>query len=296
MRVLVTGAAGHIGGFVLDDLLARGHQVVATDLVPVDDPRVECVHTGDLRDPQLVRKAMDGAEAVVHLGAIPHPNSDDDGALFATNCLTAHRVLDEAGRHGIGRVVAASSLSAVGLAWSPVPQSPRYVPVDEEHPTLVQDPYGLSKIVLEEIARATHRRYGTDIVCLRFPFTGTGERLTRQLEAVRSDPAAHRRDLWGWLDTRDAAESIRRSLETELRGCHVLNVAAADTSSPLATAALMAQHHPGVPAFAELAGHSSLFDTGACARLLGFAPRHGWRTGPPLLTEETPEATPQGEN
>ncbi|WP_046499925.1 NAD-dependent epimerase/dehydratase family protein [Streptomyces odonnellii] len=274
MRVLVTGAAGHIGQFVRDNLLARGHLVVATDLIPVDDPRAEAVHTGDLRDPGLVRKAMDGADAVVHLGAIPHPKSDDASDLFATNCLTAHRVLDEAGRCGVRRVVAASSMAAVGLAWSPVPQSPRYVPLDEEHPTLVQDPYGLSKIVLEETARATHRRYGTDIVCLRFPFTGTGQRLRLQLDAVRADPAAHRMDLWGWLDTRDAAEAVRRALETELSGCHVLQVTARDTSSPVPTAELMQRYHPGVPAFAELAGHGSLFDTGACARLLGFVPRY----------------------
>lgn len=289
MRVLVTGAAGHIGRYVRDELLAHGYAVAATDLVPVDDPRLTSVHTGDLQDPCLVRKAMDGAEAVVHLGAIPHPNSDDDSALFATNCLTAHRVLDEAGRCGVRRVVAASSLSAVGLAWSPVPQSPRYVPLDEEHPTLVQDPYGLSKIVLEETARATHRRYGTDLVCLRFPFTGTGERLTRQLAAVREDPAAHRTDLWGWLDTRDAATAVRHALEADLRGCHVLNVAAPDTSSPLTTAALMEQHHPGVPAFAAFGEHGSLFDSTACARLLGFVPRYGWRTGPPHPTEENPQ-------
>ncbi|MFD3921622.1 NAD-dependent epimerase/dehydratase family protein [Streptomyces sp. NPDC058595] len=274
MRVLVTGAAGHIGGHVIDDLLAHGHRIVATDLVPVDGPRLDRVHTGDLSDPGLVRDAMAGADAVVHLGAIPHPNSDDDSALFATNCLTAHRVLDEAGRTGVRRVVAASSLAAVGLAWSPRPQSPRYVPLDEEHPTLVQDPYGLSKVVLEETARATHRRHGTDIVCMRFPFTGTGERLARQLAAVRDDPAAHRADLWGWLDTRDAARAVRYALHAELTGCHVLNVAADDTSSPLPTAQLLDEHHPGVPYFAELTGHASLFDTTACARLLGFAPKH----------------------
>ncbi|MET4921400.1 NAD(P)-dependent oxidoreductase [Streptomyces sp. PSRA5] len=274
MRVLVTGAAGHIGGHVIDDLLAHGHRIVATDLVPVDDPRLDRVHTGDLRDPELVRDAMADADAVVHLGAVPHPNSDDDSALFATNCLTAHRVLDEAGRTGVRRVVAASSLAAVGLAWSPKPQSPRYVPLDEEHPTLVQDPYGLSKLALEETARATHRRHGTDIVCMRFPFTGTGERLARQLAAVRRDPAAHRMDLWGWLDTRDAARAVRYALLAELTGCHVLNVAADDTSSPVPTAQLLEEHHPGVPYFAELTGHASLFDTSACARLLGFAPRH----------------------
>lgn len=277
MRVLVTGAAGHIGGHVLDELLGAGHTVLATDLRPVRDPRPERVHTGDLRDLELVREAMDGAEAVVHLGAIPHPNSPDPSALFATNCLTAHRVLEEAGRAGVRRVVAASSVSAVGLAWSPVPLSPAYVPLDEEHPLLVRDPYGLSKVVLEEAARAAHRQWGMDVVCLRFPFTGSGERLERQLAAVAQAPAAHRGDLWAWLHTRDAAAALRRAVEAELSGCHVLNVTAPDTSSPLTSAELMDRFHPGVPAFATLSGHTSLYDNTACTRLLGFAPRRGWR-------------------
>ncbi|MGQ4511039.1 NAD-dependent epimerase/dehydratase family protein [Streptomyces sp. DW26H14] len=278
MRVLVTGAAGHIGGYVLDELLAAGHAVVATDLVPVEDPRLKRVHTGDLQDAELVAEAMEGVSAVVHLGAIPHPNLPDASALFAANCLTAHRVLDEAGRTGVRRVVAASSLSALGLAWAPTPQSPRYVPLDEEHPVAAQDPYGLSKAVLEEIARATHRRYGTDVVCMRLPFVGAGERLAEHLTEVAADPGGRNPgELWGWLDTRDAAEAMRRAVEADLHGCHVINVAAADTASPVPTAELLARYHPGVPAFAELPGHTGLFDVGACAELLGFVPRRGWR-------------------
>ncbi|GHH72951.1 UDP-glucose 4-epimerase [Streptomyces sulfonofaciens] len=277
MRILVTGAAGHIGRHVLDELLGAGHTVVATDRVPLDDPRPERVHIGDLQDPALVRDAMEGAEAVVHLGAIPHPDPADPSALFAANCHTAHRVLEEAGRAGVRRVAAASSLSAVGLAWSPVPVSPLYVPLDEDHPTLVRDSYGLSKLVLEEVARTAHRLWGTDIVCLRFPFTGTGERLERQLAAVAADPGAHRHDMWAWLDTRDAAAALRRAVEADLPGCHVITVAAADTSSPLTSAELMDTYHPGVPAFLPLADHTALYDTTACARLLGFRPRHGWR-------------------
>ncbi|MCF3962834.1 NAD-dependent epimerase/dehydratase family protein [Streptomyces fuscigenes] len=278
MRVLVTGAAGHIGRYVLDELLAAGHDVVATDRVPLEDDRLERVHTGDLQDAKLVTEAMEGAQAVVHLGAIPHPNLPDGSALFAANCLTAHRVLDEAGRTGVRRVVAASSLSALGLAWAPTPQSPRYVPVDEEHPLVVQDPYGLSKAVLEDIARATHRRHGTDIVCLRFPFVGAGERLERHLAAVADDPGGRNPgELWGWLDTRDAAEAVRRALTADVHGCHVVNVAATDTASPVPTAELMARHHPGVPVFAELPGHTGLFDVSTCAALLGFVPSRRWR-------------------
>lgn len=277
MRVLVTGAAGHIGGHVTDELLDAGHEVVLTDLLPADEPRAAAVRTGDLRDADLVAEAMDGVQAVVHLGAIPHPNVDDAGAMFAANCLSAHRVFDQAGRTGVRRVVAASSMAAVGLAWSPVPVSPAYVPLDERHPVVVRDPYGLSKVVLEQIAATAHRRYGLDAVCMRFPFTGTGDRLDHFLAACAADPAAQRHDLWGWLDTRDAARAVRLAVEGDIRGCHVVNVTAADTTSAVPSAQLMAEHHPGVPVPASVTGHGSLFDTRACSDLLGFVPQHTWR-------------------
>jgi nucleoside-diphosphate-sugar epimerase len=279
MRVLVTGAGGHIGTFVIRELASAGHELILTDRVPFDAPATAQVFVGDLRDAELVRKAVADAQAVVHLGAIPHPNTDDPSTLFATNCLTAHRVLDEAGRAGVHRIVAASSLAAVGLAWSPIPVAPQYLPLDEEHPLLVSDPYGLSKVVLEETARSTRLRWGTDIVCLRLPFTGTGHRLALQLADVAADPGAHRRDLWSWLDTRDAAAVIRRAVEADITGCHVLNVAAPDTSCLLRTSELLRQHLPGVPVFAHLPGRTSLIDTKACADLLDFVPRHSRPSG-----------------
>ncbi|MFI0719594.1 NAD-dependent epimerase/dehydratase family protein [Streptomyces sp. NPDC021224] len=278
MRILVTGAAGHIGGHVTEELLTAGHELVLTDLLPVDEPRALRVHTGDLQDADLVSKAVDGVDAVVHLGAIPHPNVPDHSAMFAANCLSAHRVFDEAGRSGVRRVVAASSMAAAGLAWSPVPVSPSYVPLDEGHPSLVRDPYGLSKVVLEEIARTAHRRWGLDAVCMRFPFTGTGDRLADFLATCAADPAAQRHDLWGWLHTDDAARAIRLAVEGDVTGCHVVNVTAADTTSAVPSAELMAAHHPGVPVPPSVTGHASLFDTTACTDLLGFVPRLTWRT------------------
>jgi nucleoside-diphosphate-sugar epimerase len=158
-----------------------------------------------------------------------------------------------------------------------VPLSPSYVPLDEAHPTLVRDPYGLSKVVLEEVAAAAHRRWGTDTVCLRFPFTGAGDRLDHFLAACAQDPAGQRHDLWGWLHTADAATAVRLALETGPRGCHVVNVTAADTTSTVPSAELMARHHPGVATRTEVTGHATLFDTSACTDLLGFVPRRTWR-------------------
>lgn len=278
MRVLVTGAAGHIGGRVTEELLAAGHELVLTDLLPVEAPDAHRVHVGDLQDPGLVRRAMDGVEAVVHLGAIPHPNVDDPSAMFAANVHAAHRVFQEAGNAGVRRVVAASSMAATGLAWSPVSVSPVYVPMDEAHPNLVRDPYGLSKVVLEEIAGVAHRRFGIDSVCMRFPFTGDGARLDAFVAQCAEDAASQRLHLWGWLHTLDAVRAIRLAVEGDTRGSRVINVSAADTTSTLPTAELMAAHHPGVPVPASISGHRTLFDTTGCTELLGFTPHRTWRT------------------
>jgi nucleoside-diphosphate-sugar epimerase len=295
MRILVTGAAGHIGGHVTRELLDAGHQVVLTDLLPVDEPRADAVHIGDLRDPALVGKAVNGVDVVVHLGAIPHPNGADPSELFAHNCLTTHRVFEDAGRAGVRRVVAASSMAAVGMAWSPVPVSPLYVPLDESHPTLVRDPYGLSKMVLEDVAGAAHRRFGMDVVCMRFPFTGTGDRLAHFLAACAADPVAQRHDLWGWLHTEDAATAVRLALEAGPAGCHVVNVTAPDTTSAVPSAELMARYHPGVPMRAPVIGHATLFDRSACTELLGFSPSRTWRTTAEDLGEGPTEASPAQE-
>jgi nucleoside-diphosphate-sugar epimerase len=295
MRILITGAAGHIGAQVTRELLGAGHRVVLTDLMPVDEPRADSVHIGDLQDPALVGKAMDGVDAVVHLGAIAHPNMPDQSALFAHNCLTTHRVFEEAGRAGVRRVVAASSMAAVGMAWSPVPVSPLYVPLDESHPTLVRDPYGLSKVVLEDVAGAAHRRFGMDVVCMRFPFTGSGDRLASFLATCAADPVAQRHDLWGWLHTDDAATAVRLALEAGPPGCHVVNIAAPDTTSTVPSAELMARYHPGVPTRAPVTGHTTLFDRGACTELLGFSPARTWRTTAEELGEGTTGASPAQE-
>ncbi|GAA1701003.1 NAD-dependent epimerase/dehydratase family protein [Streptomyces yatensis] len=277
-HVLVTGAAGHIGRHVVEDLLHHGYHVTAADRKPVHDRRLERSLAGDLRDRELVREALRGVTALVHLAAIPHPDTRDPAGQFTANCHTAYLTLDEAGRAGVRRVVAASSIGVLGLAWSTHPRSPGYVPVDESHSTLAEDPYGLSKLVLEQVAEGTHRRWGTDTVCLRFPFTGTGPRLTRQLAAVRADPGHHASDLWGWLDTRDAAAAVRAALGAEVHGSHVLYVTAADTSSDLPTAELLARYHPTARIVAPLSRFAGLYDASRCTRLLGFAPTHGRRT------------------
>src|SRR5690606_23874134 len=129
-RVLVTGAAGRIGRGVLD-VLDREH-IAATALVLEDpgDLAADRVVVGDAGSPAVAARAVEGADAVVHLAAIPTPMDDPAEVVFGTNTMATFAVLDAAGRAGVRRAVIASSQSAWGTAFAPFELHPVSLPVD----------------------------------------------------------------------------------------------------------------------------------------------------------------------
>jgi nucleoside-diphosphate-sugar epimerase len=270
---------------VVDELSRGGWKVLAADRVGGQDlPGVAARLTGDLRDPAFVTECfagpaareLGGVDAVVHMAAIPAPGIVAEHETLLFNAGPAYLVHAEAGRRG-GRIVASSSFSAVGLAWADRDLSPEFVPVDEQHPRVTVDPYGLSMGVTEQIAAQTTRRFGVATVCLRFPFVGTGARLDHRLAEVHADPAGNRRELWAWLDTRDAARAVHAALTADLTGHHVLNIAAPDTTALEPTRELLDRFHPGATVRSDLARHDSLIDTRLAEKVLGFSTEYGWR-------------------
>ncbi|MEE6263172.1 NAD-dependent epimerase/dehydratase family protein [Plantactinospora sonchi] len=284
--VLVTGAAGVIGRVVVPYLAGAGMRVVAVDRSPFASPRAELVLVGDVRDRAFVERSLRPfdrpVDAVVHLAAIPAPGQLPEDETLAQNVQGAYLVLDGAGRAGVRFAVAASSVAAYGYAWAGRDMSPPYVPIDEEQPSVTIDSYGLSKAVTEQVGAFATRRWGMPTVLLRFPFVGDGDRLAAHLDRIRRDVSANRRELWSWLDTRDAANAVHTALTSGLTGHHVFNVAAPDTSTTVPTAELLARFHPGTDVRSPLGEFDSMLDSSAARRLLGFETRHGWRDGPVL--------------
>jgi nucleoside-diphosphate-sugar epimerase len=276
MRVLVTGAAGTLGSAVVAHLRSSGWSVRAHDLVPLDPAQADEVVTGDLRDPDHVRSIVDGMAGVVHAAAIPSPRPDEQ-AVFTNNVMSAYQVLDAAGRSGVPRTVYISSLSALGFAYSSHDVSPESVPVTETHPFLAEDVYGLSKHLGERIARTTALRWGPAVVSLRFPFLGNGERLRKHLADVHERPGDHRRGLWAWLDTRDAARAIEAALTRPLTGHQLINVVAPDTTALESTAELLRRYHPSIMLTEPLEGFATPFSTLRSRELLGFTTAYSWR-------------------
>ncbi|WP_187978198.1 NAD(P)-dependent oxidoreductase [Mycetocola sp. JXN-3] len=283
LTLVITGAAGGIGGPVARAALDAGYRVIAADQAPFELPGAAATLVGDLRDQAVVDAVFDAAGpdvyAVLHLAAIPSPGQFDDHDTLVRNVSSAYRVIGKAGERGVRRIVAVSSASAVGFAWADRDLTPDYLPVDEDHPIVAVDTYGLSKVFMEQIAAFTHRRWQVPTITLRFPFVGTGERLRYRLDEMAQSPATGSRDLWAWLDTRDAVTAILRSAEVPFEGSAVLNISAPDTMSPWPTREIVAAAFPGLAVPERVAEYGGLYDTTRAADLLGLTEYHGWRAG-----------------
>ncbi|WP_287963178.1 NAD-dependent 4,6-dehydratase LegB [Alcanivorax sp.] len=180
-KILVTGADGFIGSHLVEALVRRGHEVRALVLynsfgswgwldhcAPDVDGNFE-VFPGDVRDPNGMRKAMRGCEAVLHLAAligIPYSYHSPD-SYVDTNIKGTLNILQAAREMGVRKVVHTSTSEVYGTA--------RFVPITEDHPLQGQSPYSATKIGADQLALSFHRSFDTPVCVLR-PFNTYGPR------------------------------------------------------------------------------------------------------------------------
>jgi len=282
-RILVTGASGGLGRAVVADLLDAGYAVVGADRVApkqVPDGLETCDWDG--RDVAALTTAARGCSGLVHLAAIPHPGDHPDEVVFTNNTAATFAALQAAMLAGITRVAIASSGSAYGSAWSPQPTHVRYVPVDEGHPLLNFDPYGLSKEVDERTAEMFSRRTGMSVAALRFHWIATREEQLERVRVLHGDGnwPEQLRELWGYVDRRDAARACRLALETAEEwpyGFVPINIVAADALTERSVVELLAEHAPEIEVRGPLAPRGGAFAIDRAADLIGWVPEHSWR-------------------
>ncbi len=274
-RVVVTGGSGHAGWPVVVHLLESGWDVLVADREPPPSDRAP-YRLVDLEDLGQVIGCLAGADAVVHLAAIPRPIYHTADVVFRTNVMTAFNVFEAAVTLGIRRVVYGSSVSVLGFPFFVRPLAPAYAPIDEAHPCLPQDAYGLSKHLGEEIASAAVRRSDVTVISLRMPWIHTPETFRQQLTPMQDDAAAGASNLWAYIDTRDVAHACELALEADVTGHEAVFIAAPDTFMPTPTAELLHQHYPVTEIRPELAGTDSLLSSAKAGRVLGYAAQHRW--------------------
>jgi nucleoside-diphosphate-sugar epimerase len=286
MKVLVTGGSGHIGQWVIAELLSHGHTVINADRAapspgraPAEAREVRYIET-DAGDVGQIAGALSGCDALIHLGAIPAPYRHADEVVFTNNVTGTFATLQAASLVGVDRVVIASSLSALGTAYAPVPFAPVYAPVDEAHPLLNHDCYGLSKEVDERTAEMFHRRTGMQVAALRFHWVAYADQAAEKARQLDLDPRHDNwwRLLWGYVDVEDAATMCRLALEANGIGFDMFNVTAADTLSTIPTEELIAEYSQDTELRAPIPGFGSAFSLEKGRRLLGYDPKRTWRT------------------
>lgn len=180
-KVLVTGADGFIGSHLTEALVRAGHDVRAFVLynsfnswgwldrcAPEVQGKFE-VFAGDVRDPNGVRAAMQGCDAVLHLAAliaIPYSYHSPD-TYVDTNVKGTLNILQAARDLGVRRVIHTSTSEVYGTA--------RFVPITEAHPLQGQSPYSASKIGADQLAYSFYASFGLPVVTVR-PFNTYGPR------------------------------------------------------------------------------------------------------------------------
>jgi nucleoside-diphosphate-sugar epimerase len=271
MRIVVTGGSGKAGRWVVRDLRERGHDVLNVDLVHDGSSHGLC-RLADLTDLGQAHEVIAGADAVVHLGAIPAPEIRPEGETFRNNALSTYNVFSAATDRGVGRVVWASSETVLGL---PFEEPPAFAPVDETHPPRPESSYALSKLAGETMAEQFARRSGVPFVGLRISNIMEPDEYAR-FESWQEDPRVRKWNLWGYVDVRDVAQAVRRALEADVRGSEIAIVAAADTCMRRDSADLMAEVFPAVPLRRALEGRETLLAIDRARTILGYAPEHGW--------------------
>ena len=275
-KVVITGANGLLGPYVVDHFLEMGYEVLSTDLTKPATAKTRHV-IADLTNLGECYGILAGADAVVHLAAIPVAYSHPNEVTFQNNVMSTYNILEAAASLGISKAVTASSESSYGIVFSRQNLKPLYVPMDEDHPQLPEDPYGLSKIVGEEIARTISRRCKMQVVALRIGNVITAAKYNN-FPGFIHDPKQRRGILWSYIDARDIASACRLAVEANGLGFVAVNLAADDTSMDIKSSELMKQEFPEVTDIrAPLDNYHTLLSNEKAKKVLNWQPVHCWR-------------------
>jgi nucleoside-diphosphate-sugar epimerase len=221
-RVLITGASGVVGRFLGTRLQRQGRTLRLLDIVtPPAATESDEIVTGSINDADALAAAMDGVDALIHLGG--QSREDAWSTIVATNIDGTHNVLEAARVAGVRRVILASSNHAVGFR-TVGEDGPGGLRADTS--TRPDTYYGVSKAVIEALGALYHHRFDMDVICIRIgtcfeaPWDVRGlstwlspDDAGRLFEACLSAPAPGYRIIWGVSDNTRRFCSLREAAE-----------------------------------------------------------------------------------
>lgn len=188
--ILITGAAGRLGTELRRGLTHLADTLRLADRVAISDLRAnEEALTFELSDAEAVMKAVEGVDAIIHFGGAPLEMGWE--TILASNIQGSYNIYEAARKHGVKRVVYASSVHAIGY-------HELETHIDVDSPVRPDSLYGVSKCFVESLSRFYWDKFGVESACLRI-FSSFPE-------------PADRRMLWSWLSFDDCIRLVEASL------------------------------------------------------------------------------------
>ena len=290
MRILFTGGSGKAGRHSVAYLRDKGHSVLNFDKVPlgvdgVPDRIGDITDAGQVYDTMLNyahrEELFPGTgvprfDAVVHFAAIPRILVTSDNECFRINTMGTYNVIDAALKMGVRKIIFASSETTYGVCFADGTRTPAYLPIDEDHPTVPEDSYAMSKVCNEATARSFQARSGADIYGLRINNVIEPHEYAQNFPAFMENPALRLRNFFAYIDARDLGQMVDRCLQPDGLGYQVFNVSNDDHSVNVDTADLAAEFYDGVP-MCEMEPRETFYSNKKARELVGFAPEHSWR-------------------
>lgn len=270
MKIALTGASGRVGRGIAALAVAQGHTIVGIDRVPKHEELPESVAfiQAEMDDYDTLVAAFAGCDAMIHMAAIPSPGRHPDQVVHNNNVVGSYNALRAAAENGIMRICQASSVNAIGHAYS---RHPRYdfFPLDETHANYSEDPYSLSKWICEQQADAFVRRYdGMTIASMRFHYVVPEREMAARV--YPADGPNVDKHLWAWTNLNAAADACLRSVNAAFKGHEVFYIVSPTTTVEVPSLELAARHFPNVPITGDLRGLRSFFSSAKAERLLGW--------------------------
>jgi len=195
-RLLITGAAGALGAVLRQGLAPLAATLRLTDRAELGEAAAhEEIRAAELGDFDAVMEVVQGCDAIVHFGAAPAERRWAE--ILESSIKGGYNTYEAARRHGVKRIVYASSIHAVGYV-------PREAGADTDTPHRPDSLYGVSKCFVEDLAKLYWDKFGIESACLR-------------INSCFPEPA-DRRQLATWLSYRDLVQLVERCLLAERIG------------------------------------------------------------------------------
>ncbi len=296
MKVLITGASGRFAQYMVKELRDR-YELVLFSRKPLPQDRAGLPWVqGDLNLLEDCRRAVEGVDAIQHLGAVPWPSDHprlrparqasgrqvpELDATMHTNLMGTYYLLMAAVQAGVGTVVMTGSNCAFGHGFriSDRPFPFRYLPLDEEHPSDVEDSYSYSKLAGEQLLASFSRAYGIRTYATRPSGICPPEELQRM--AREAGPCKGWSEwLFDYVASEDLA-TLQRLIMEQAASLPIHDVYVAnglDSSLLEPSREVIARYHPELlPLVRGMDGHEAFFSVVKAQRALGWTPTHGWR-------------------